>query len=99
MDTVRGSVYAFRMAKKAISVDLEAHERLRRARLHPNEPFSRVIKRAVLAARRSTAAGLLERLESAPPVDASVIRRLEAAQKADPVSRSAWTRARPTRRS
>jgi hypothetical protein len=87
------------MATKTISVDLEAYERLRKARNSPEESFSQVIKRAVWPAPRSTAAGLLEALESSPPVDPSVIRRLRAAQKSDLPPASAWTGSRSTRHS
>ena len=34
------------MGRKALSVEEEANERLRRARLNPRESFSKVIKRA-----------------------------------------------------
>ena len=54
------------MPTKTISVDLEAYERLRRARLTPDESFSRVIKRARWRDEHNTSAGLLSALEEAP---------------------------------
>lgn len=39
------------VATKTISIDLEAYERLCRARCAPDESFSRVIKRATCAMR------------------------------------------------
>ena len=71
------------MATKTISVDLDAYERLNRARLKANESFSQVIKRATWESPPSTAAALLEAFESAPPLDDSVLDYLESAQAAD----------------
>ena len=48
------------MATKTISVDLEAYERLRRAKASAKESFSQVIKRAVWPASAGTALHLLE---------------------------------------
>jgi hypothetical protein len=61
------------MATKTISIDLAAYETLRKARLRPDESFSRVIKRARWDESPST--GVLTRLEKAqlrdePPEDA-----------------------------
>lgn len=68
------------MATRKISIDIEAYERLRRARLSPDESFSRVIKRARWPSVPRTAAGLLEALADAPLPDAATIERLDAAQ-------------------
>jgi predicted CopG family antitoxin len=78
------------MATKTISVDLEAYERLWRARRSSDESFSQVIKRAVWAREERTAAGLLEALAGAPPVDEAVLERLEAAQRADAPPEDPW---------
>lgn len=48
------------MATKTVSVDLEAYERLCRARISDKESFSQVIKRATWLPVRGTAASLLE---------------------------------------
>ena len=87
------------MATKTISVDLEAYERLRKARSHPDESFSQVIHRARWEAPASTAAGLLAALEATPPPSAAVLDRLERNQRADAPPKDRWTRSRSTRRS
>ena len=51
------------MATKTISIDLQAYERLRNARLTPDESFSKVIKRAVWPPAPRTAAAMLAALE------------------------------------
>jgi hypothetical protein len=78
------------MATKTISIDLDAYERLCRARLHPDESFSRVIKRGQWKSSRSTGAALLEALEAAPIPSKRVLARLEKAQKHDAPPRDAW---------
>jgi len=79
------------MATKTISVDLEAYERLKRARAHPDESFSQVIKRARWEAPRSTGAALLEALETAPIPSKRVLDRLDEAQRSDPPPGQPWT--------
>lgn len=71
------------MATKTISIDLEAYERLRRARRRPDESFSQVIKRGRWDTPRSTASSLLGVLDAAPRVPDRVLDRLEAAQETD----------------
>jgi hypothetical protein len=78
------------MATKTISVDLEAYERLRRARLSPDESFSRVIKRARWRDELKTAEGLLLALEDAPPPDPAVLDRLDEAQRSDAPPEDPW---------
>jgi hypothetical protein len=71
------------MATKTISVDLEAYERLRHARMRPDESFSRVIKRARWEAPPSTGAALMDALERTPHLPDAVLERLERAQEED----------------
>lgn len=78
------------MATKTISIDLEAYERLRRARLAPDESFSRVIKRARWRDERKTAAGLLRALEDVPPPDPAVLDRLDEIQRTDLPPEDPW---------
>lgn len=78
------------MATKTISIDLEAYERLRRARLAPDESFSRVIKRAQWKSEDKTAAGLLAALEEVPAADGAVLDRLEEAQRMDRPPDDPW---------
>lgn len=79
------------MATKTISIDLAAYEKLRSARLRPDESFSQVIKRAHWERPPSTGAALLEALEKAPPLDERVLRHLERAQEADAPPDDSWT--------
>ena len=79
------------MATKTISVDLEAYERLRRARLDERESFSRVIKRAVWPAPAGTGAAMLAWREEAGALDEEALERLDAAQDADQPAEDRWT--------
>jgi predicted CopG family antitoxin len=79
------------MATKTISIDLAAYEKLRRARLRPDESFSQVIKRGRWERVRSTGAALLEALERAPAIDDSTLERLERNQRMDAPPGDAWT--------
>lgn len=79
-----------RMATKTISVDLEAYERLRRARHSPDESFSRVIKRATWPEKLRTATALLDALDGLPRPPLAVIDRLDGAQRDDTPPEDAW---------
>jgi hypothetical protein len=83
-------MYTQSMATKTISIDLEAYERLRRARLAPDESFSRVIKRARWRNELKTAAGLLRALQEAPPPDPAVLDRLDEIQRTDVAPEDPW---------
>lgn len=78
------------MATKTISIDLEAYERLRRARRSPRESFSQVIKRAEWPTPPRTAAAVLDALSTAPRLDSGALDRLEAAQEGDRPPEDSW---------
>jgi Putative antitoxin len=81
-----------RMATKTISIDLEAYERLRRARRSPGESFSMVIKRATWPSPAHTAGALLESLANAPRMSAEQLERMEESQQADVPPEDKWQR-------
>lgn len=76
------------MATKTLSVDLEAYERLRSARVHEKESFSRVIKRAQWLPGEGTAASLLDsvraRGDSEGALSEEELDRLDELQKEEP---------------
>jgi predicted CopG family antitoxin len=78
------------MATKTISIDIEAYERLRRARRERSESFSMVIKRAVWPAPPRTAGALLEALERTPVLSDAALKRLEEAHAADAPPEDPW---------
>jgi predicted CopG family antitoxin len=78
------------MATKTISIDLEAYDRLRHARLRREESFSQVIKRATWGKPGHTAGEFLAAMASCPVVDAKTLDRLDAAQRQDAPPENAW---------
>lgn len=78
------------MATKTISIDLEAYERLRRARRTRSESFSKVIKRATWPVPPRTAGALLKALDGAPVMDEEALDLLEKAQAGDRPPEDSW---------
>lgn len=78
------------MATKTISVDIEAYERLRRARRVPTESFSQVIKRAEWPEPPKTANAMIRALASAPVLNEEILERLDRAQDCDPPPEDPW---------
>ena len=78
------------MATKTISIDLEAYDRLRRARRSPDESFSKVIKRAEWPVPPRTAGALLAALAESPRLDDDTLARLDRAQAADRPPEDPW---------
>jgi len=83
------------MATKTITLELDAYERLRRAKRGPRESFSAVVRRAVWPQEPLTAAALLARLTAQMQtgdglVPEDVLDRLDAAQRQSRVSVSKW---------
>ncbi|GMV04998.1 MAG: hypothetical protein AMXMBFR53_12780 [Gemmatimonadota bacterium] len=78
------------MATKTISIDLEAYERLRRARRTRTESFSMVIKRATWPVPGRTAGALLEAFVGTGVMDEETLDRLEEAQGADRPPEDPW---------
>ncbi len=85
-------MYGTCMATKTITLELDAYERLRRAKRGPRESFSAVVRRAVWPEEPLTAAGLLDMITEQMrtgrgAVPAEVLERLERvalARQADP---------------
>jgi len=71
------------MATKTISVDLEAYEVLRSARLNERESFSKVIKRAVWPPKQGTGLDLLEWRKGRGELGKSILDQLDRNQEID----------------
>jgi predicted CopG family antitoxin len=78
------------MATKTITLELDAYDKLRAAKL-PGESFSAVVRRAAFLNSRKTAGELIDYLSTGGS-DASdaYLDSLEAAIKHDPAPRSPW---------
>lgn len=89
------------MATKTVSVDLEAYERLCRARCSEKESFSQVIKRAIWLPMRGTAASLLELTrshdEKGGGLSEEELDRLDANQENEPPPPDRWEEEAPDR--
>jgi len=88
-------VYYSCMATKTITLELDAYEKLRRAKRSPRESFSSVVRRAVIPSESHTAAELLQWLKGRMEaggllLDETALERLDEAQKEPRVSASDW---------
>jgi hypothetical protein len=79
------------MGSKNISIAEDAYARLRRARKHPGESFSEVIRRGKWDTVAPTAQAWLSNMECAPSVDESVLEALEFDQQNDTAPKDKWT--------
>jgi len=79
------------MGSKNISISDDAYLRLRRARRHPRESFSQVIRRSRWDNECPTAGSWLEAFAEAPLVSDAILDDLEANQKADRPPEDKWS--------
>ena len=84
------------MATKTISLELDAYDKLRKARRTPSESFSSVVRRAIFPGTPCTAGEVLEiarrRLEEGKALlSPEELDRLDEAQKTPRSSESHWT--------
>jgi predicted CopG family antitoxin len=84
------------MATKTISLEIDAYERLRKAKRTPSESFSSVVRRALFPGTLSTAGEVLElskrRMEEGRTLlSPESLNRLDAAQKQPRSSESHWS--------
>jgi predicted CopG family antitoxin len=85
------------MATKTISLELDAYDRLRKARRTPSESFSSVVRRALFPGTPSTAGDVLanarRRMEEGRALlSPDSLDRLDAAQKRPRSSESHWAK-------
>ena len=83
------------MATKTITLELDAYEKLRRAKKAPSESFSSVVRRALFPKEAMTGRELLHEMERRTRegrtlVDEATLDRLDAAQRSPRVSASEW---------
>lgn len=83
------------MATKTITLEIDAYERLKRAKLSPQESFSSVVRRARFDAGTPTIADLLIymkdiSLQTQPVLSESQLNVLEATQQEPRYSDSKW---------
>ena len=83
------------MTTKTITLELDAYEKLRRAKRSPRKSFSSVVRRAVIPDEPNTAAELLEWMRGrmkagGMPLDEAALERLDEAQEKPRVSQRDW---------
>jgi predicted CopG family antitoxin len=83
------------MATKTITLELDAYEKLRRAKRAPSESFSSVVRRAEFPNEAATGRELMHVMEKQmregrTPIDEATLDRLDAAQRAPQISSSEW---------
>lgn len=83
-------MYAACMATKTISIDLEAYEKLVKARIDPKESFSKVIHRAEWPEPARTCGAMVELLFKLDPLDLDTLEMLDVAQAEDLPPDSKW---------
>ncbi len=83
------------MTTKTISLELDAYEKLKRAKRNSRESFSCVVRRAMWSGEASTAGALLQLLKKKMASgdflpDKDVLDRLDMAQESPRVPQSRW---------
>ena len=79
------------MGSKNISISEDAYLRLRRARRHPRESFSQVIRRSRWDDEFPTAGSWLAAFDQVPVVSDEILDALEMDQKADLPPKDKWS--------
>jgi len=79
------------MGSRNISISADAYARLRRARRHPRESFSQVIRRGRWDSELPTAESWLVNMGDVPPVEEGVLEDLEHDQQSDQLPEDKWT--------
>jgi predicted CopG family antitoxin len=92
LDELARSMHDLCMSTKTISLRLDAYERLRRARLRPDESFSEVVLRAQWPDRGLTARELRAVYETRGPLfDEDALDRIDEAKARDRPPEDKWT--------
>lgn len=79
------------MGSKNISISEDAYIRLRRARRHPKESFSQVIRRGHWDQGEATTSAWLDAFDAVPEVADPVLEDLEANQLSDHPPKDKWS--------
>jgi len=79
------------MGTKNISISDDVYLRLRRARRHPRESFSQVIRRGHWEDDNPTAQAWLDSFDDVPHVAETILDELEANQKTDRLPEDKWS--------